>query len=710
MRTLVVDNYDSFTHNLVHLLAVVNQEEPIVIRNDEVDWAELDGHAFDNVVISPGPGRPDRPADFGISARLIAECARPVLGVCLGHQGIAAMAGGAVVRAPRPMHGKTSLVQHSGYGLFQGVPSPLVVARYHSLIVHRPLPAGLIETAWTEDGLVMGLEHRTRPLWGVQFHPESIITEHGRRLIENFRDMTWSVAPRRSSTGWTGKPKPRRAADPAPPLVAAWREIPLEIDAESAFVRLFGTAPTAFWLDNSLVEPGRSRWSYFGDASAGVARYDSSERRLDILGPKGQRHEPISIFDHLDGSRVAAIENRPPCPFTGGHVGWLGYELGRECGGETLRRSPTPDALFLQVDRFVAVDHRDRCSYVVAIGPRSGLDDAQRWVDAMVEHLAAVEPVPPPAAGTMAEPLRFRLDRPRATYLADVEQCLDWIGQGETYQVCLTNEITTAAEVDPLVLYRILRRVNPAPYAVFLRWDGGAVLSASPERFLQADAQGRVEAKPIKGTIRRHADAAIDHALAQELAASEKDRAENVMIVDLLRNDLSRVCYPGSVVVPKLCDVESYATVHQLVSTIRGQLRDGRSVVDLVRATFPGGSMTGAPKVRTLQLIDRLEQRARGIYSGGLGWFGHDGAAELSIVIRTIVQANGRLSIGVGGGIVAQSTPHGEFEEMLLKAKASIRAIVLAATGDFDEGRYLLEGAEAPEVRPSLERVPQSDG
>jgi para-aminobenzoate synthetase len=355
------------------------------------------------------------------------------------------------------------------------------------------------------------------------------------------------------------------------------------------------------------------------------------------------------------------------------------------------------DAVLLPVDRFVAVDHDAGTMYLVCLAEAPDDAASVAWIAETERRLAHVTPLADAPAAAPVRRLRFRLDRDRATYLRDIEQCLEWIRAGETYQVCLTNEITTQLDIDPFALYCALRRVNPAPHAAYMTWPGGAVLSASPERFVQVDRSGCVEAKPIKGTIRRDPDAVRDAMFARTLAGNEKDRAENVMIVDLLRNDLSRVCEPGSVVVPKLFAVESFATVHQLVSTVRGKLAGGNTVIDLIRAAFPGGSMTGAPKTRTLDLIDRLERRARGVYSGALGWIGRDGAADLSIVIRTIVQDGRRLSLGVGGGIVAQSTPEGEFDEMLLKAKASIRAIALAAAGSCDESVYVIEGAEAAE-------------
>jgi para-aminobenzoate synthetase len=267
------------------------------------------------------------------------------------------------------------------------------------------------------------------------------------------------------------------------------------------------------------------------------------------------------------------------------------------------------------------------------------------------------------------------LARPRSQYLDDIATCQAHLHAGNSYEICLTNSIETELEVDPLALYMELRRVNPAPFASYLRFGDLAVLSSSPERFLEIDREGGVETKPIKGTCRRGDSAAEDARLAAELQASEKNRAENLMIVDLMRNDIGAVCEVGSVEVPALMEVESFETVHQLVSTVRGQLRGDRSATDCVRACFPPGSMTGAPKLRTMEILDQLEGRARGVYSGAIGYLGAGGACDLAVTIRAIVLDRGQASIGAGGAIVLQSDPEAEYEEMLLKAAAPMRAI-----------------------------------
>jgi para-aminobenzoate synthetase len=693
---LVIDNYDSFTYNLVHLLAEANQEEPWVVRNDEISWASVAERNFDNIVISPGPGRPDRIADFGISADAIKQAEVPILGVCLGHQGIATIFGGAITETPSAVHGRISKVIHSGDDLFANIPSPFEVVRYHSLQVVRPFPAPLIEIASTVDGIPMAMRHRNRPIWGVQFHPESILTEFGRQLIVNFRDTTRRLTQPRSPSRTVPSSLRRISLKPTPrnsSRRALWQELPTAIDTEAAFFALYSASTPSFWLDSSLVSP--ARWSFLGEAAGPEGQsvsYDNLSQRLRVVDAASQREFRESIFSYLDRNRAGPPQSPPPCPFVGGHIGWFGYELAGECGSPIGRRSSTPAAFFMRVNRFIAVDHREKRTYVVAISDEPGRTATARWLEATIIRLANLRPPPKLRPVNPDAHIRFALDRNRATHMADVERCLDWIRQGETYQVCLTNELVCSLKLDPLDLYRVMRRINPAPHAAFIRFPGGAVLSASPERFLSADHDGHVEAKPIKGTIARAPDAILDLKLVERLQTSEKDRAENLMIVDLLRNDLSRVCAYGTVKVPSLFAIESYSTVHQLVSTVCGTLRPDASVIDLVRSAFPGGSMTGAPKLRTLEFIDRLEHRARGVYSGALGWLGDDGAADLSIVIRTIVAMGSRLSLGVGGGIVAQSTPFGEFDEMMLKAKASIRAIVTAATGSYHEEAYQIDG------------------
>jgi para-aminobenzoate synthetase len=279
----------------------------------------------------------------------------------------------------------------------------------------------------------------------------------------------------------------------------------------------------------------------------------------------------------------------------------------------------------------------------------------------------------PEAAAGFGHLARPRHDKD--AYLKRIDECLKEIRNGESYEICLTNMVTAPTDVMALPLYSALRTISPVPYGALLEFPELSVLSASPERFLTIDADGGVESKPIKGTRPRGGTAEEDERLRADLAGREKDRAENLMIVDLVRNDLNSVCAIGSVHVPRLFEVETYAPVHQLVSTIRGRLRPGTSTAACVRAAFPGGSMTGAPKKRTMEIIDRLEEGPRGVYSGALGWFSLSGAADLSIVIRTIVLAAGRAEFGVGGAIVSLSDQEEEFTETVVKARAMVSAL-----------------------------------
>jgi para-aminobenzoate synthetase len=388
------------------------------------------------------------------------------------------------------------------------------------------------------------------------------------------------------------------------------------------------------------------------------------------------RFLPGSIFDCLS-RELRELEPAPsglPFDFPCGFAGYLGYELKADCEPIEGPAAEAPDAALIFADRLVAIDHEADRTYLLALADEGGGSSAEGWFEEMGEVLTALEPLPD-LAEAEAEQLELEMKRSRAHYLGDVETCRRYLAAGETYEVCLTNRAVGGPVSDPFSLYRRLRRLNPAPFAAYLRFGDLAVLSSSPERFLRVEAEGGVEARPIKGTRRRSEDPSEDTRLAEQLGRDEKCRAENVTIVDLLRNDLGRACRFGSLEASPLFEVETYETVHQLVSTVRGRLRPGLDAVDCVRACFPPGSMTGAPKLRTMEILDELEGTARGVYSGAIGYFGLGGAADLSVAIRTIVTDARCTTIGAGGAIVLDSVPEDEYEEMLLKLRAPARAL-----------------------------------
>lgn len=610
---LLLDNRDSYTYNLAHLVAKVTGSEPLVVRCDGPEADELPARIrageFSHILISPGPGTPAREEDFGTARRVIeAADDLPVLGVCLGHQGLALLAGADIVRT-EPQHGMLAALTHSGTGIFAGLPQDMEVVRYHSLTVELP-PESAGQTpplevhARAADGTIQALKVTGRNHWGVQFHPESILTEHGAALMRNFLGLPqpWSVA--------------RTLIEGA-------------LDTETLFRSLRERTPgvPAVWLDSATGDGT----SFMCTAVGSLATVIAGERGVDTLGPELARGS--------DGP--------------GGVVGVCEYA-----------NSPG-QSWWLRPHAWVTYDHgraHAEC-FVLYDATQTGETDAL-----MEELVRAVHQAQRTTARSGDARLRggaWRLTR--AEYLERIERVKDALASGDSYEICLTDTWEGTVEGEGIDLYSRLRRANPAPYAAYIDTGDAEVLCSSPERFLRVRDEV-VSAKPIKGTAPRESDPGA-------LASDPKTRAENLMIVDLLRNDLSRVCEPGSVEVPSLMAVETYATVHQLVSTITGRLRPGVTPADLLGATFPGGSMTGAPKERTLQLIDGLEAGARGMYSGTIGYFGFDGSADLNIVIRTAVKRGDQLSVGAGGAIVWDSDPIAEWEEKQLKADAVLGAL-----------------------------------
>ncbi|XP_052185883.1 LOW QUALITY PROTEIN: aminodeoxychorismate synthase, chloroplastic [Diospyros lotus] len=816
VRTLLIDNYDSYTYNIYQELSVTNGLPPVVVRNDEWTWGDIyhylyEENAFDNIVISPGPGSPTCPADIGICLKLLLECSDiPILGICLGHQALGYVYGAQVTHASEPVHGRLSEVEHNGCRLFHNVPtgrnSGFKVVRYHSLVIdEESLPKELIPIAWTSSTdtlpflgsrkydancdaygsplneqicvnspsrkskngrpwsfgdlkarstkVLMGIMHSAKPHYGLQFHPESVATCHGRQIFKNFREITEDYWFRMRQTSNSDR-KVRHAAcmqvghasqlfrysrkigqlvnnldkenhsslhnlatlshesSNSKSLKLKWRKFERLASqvggARNIFCELFGDrkANNTFWLDSSSIDKKRARFSFMGGKGGSLWRQitfrlsDQSKATCgggggylfteDAQGNTCSSYLEDGFLDFLDKELQSfSYEQKDfqglPFDFHGGYVGYIGYDLKVECGMASNRhKSRTPDACFFFSDNFIVIDHFNDDVYIMSVHDKGTPQTA--WLDLVEQKLfslkasvtrKSVSQNPQLVANSLLEE-SFLGEKSREHYIKDVERCQKFIKDGESYELCLTTQMRKRiGEIYSLGLYLKLRERNPAPYAAWLNFSSEdlCICCSSPERFLQLDRNGLLEAKPIKGTIARGSTPEEDELLKLQLQCSEKDQAENLMIVDLLRNDLGRVCEPGSVHVPHLMEVESYATVHTMVSTIRGKKRLNESAVDCVRAAFPGGSMTGAPKLRSMELLDSLESCSRGIYSGCIGFFSCNQTFDLNIVIRTVVIHEGEASIGAGGAVVALSDPEEEYNEMILKTQAPVNTV-----------------------------------
>ncbi|PHT31987.1 Aminodeoxychorismate synthase, chloroplastic [Capsicum baccatum] len=764
VRTLLIDNYDSYTYNIYQELSIINGMPPVVIQNDEWTWEEVyhylyEERAFDNIVVSPGPGSPTCPSDIGICLRLLLECPDiPILGVCLGHQALGYVHGAQVVHAPEPVHGRLSDIEHNGCQLFHEIPSGrnsgFKVVRYHSLVIDpKSLPKELIPIAWTSmaetlpfhgvgrsnsflnaskevedifDGMLelscdskdlqsekilMGVMHSSRPHYGLQFHPESVATRHGRQLFKNFRKITEYYWLRLTSTSINER-RVHYAGHSVKFLKMTWKKVDCSASqvggADNIFCALFGdqNAKNSFWLDSSSTEKGRARFSFMGGKGGSLWKQltfrltNRNDRtckgggHLSVEDASGHVNNTFledGFFDYLNKELLSFCFDEKdyeglPFDFYGGYIGYIGYDLKAECGVVSNRhRSKTPDACLFFTDNVVVIDHQCDDIYTLSLhegntSTTSHLRDVeQRLLNLKAFMSRRVRPQASQGSAVVALKSFFSAEKSREQYIRDIENCQAFIKEGESYELCLTTQMRIKLEeIDSLGLYRDLRERNPAPYAAWLNFsrENLSICCSSPERFLRLDRNAILEAKPIKGTIARGSTPKEDEFLKLQLEYSEKDQAENLMIVDLLRNDLGRVCEPGSVHVPHLMEIESYATVHTMVSTIRGRKRSDVSAIDCVRAAFPGGSMTGAPKLRSMELLDHLENCSRGIYSGCIGFFSYNQAFDLNIVIRTVVIHEGEASVGAGGAITALSDPDDEYEEMILKSRAPIKAVL----------------------------------
>jgi para-aminobenzoate synthetase component 1 len=443
-----------------------------------------------------------------------------------------------------------------------------------------------------------------------------------------------------------------------------------------AWCRAFADRPGLALFDSALKDERLGRYSFLGIDPFGRLEADRAGARLN--GAEAGS-DPFHAIEEL--SQRYSVERRPELPpFQTGLAGYFGYGLRHHVEQVPVHaRSDIawPDLVLGLYDLVLAIDHGEKRAWLLASGhpetsPTARRERAEARIGWARERLRRA----PSSSSAASWAISARPDLRQAEFEHAVRRTIDYIEAGDIYQANITQRFRARlpAGFDRLSLYHALRTRNPATFGAYLDFGATAILSSSPERFLKL-ADGRIETRPIKGTRPRGRGPAEDKALAAELLASAKDRAENLMIVDLLRNDISRVCKIGSVKVPTLFGLESYATVHHLVSVVAGELAQGRSAVDLLRACFPGGSVTGAPKIRAMEIIAELEPTSRGPYCGSIGYLSADGGMDSNIVIRTYCIQGQDLTFQVGGGIVADSDPHSEYEESLAKAKALIEVL-----------------------------------
>lgn len=663
----LLDNHDSFTYNLYQYFGELG-EDIIVKRQDAISITDIKAMHPDLIVISPGPCTPSKsPLSLAIIEHFMGQI--PILGVCLGHQAIGQFFGGKVVQAKRPIHGKTAPILHDQQGVFTDLVNPLEVTRYHSLVIERStLPEELLITAESDDGEIMGIRHKTLPIEGIQFHPEAILTQSGHQLLKNAL---------RNAKMW----RLQHAAAP-------WIVKPLSVSIPPYLLfSVFKEKASPFFLDSGKDYKELGRYSYMG--SSPFLEATAYPDHLELFWANRSHREMIPLqesesLNFLNDSQSKYHVLHSPFPFSGGAVGFLSYDLKNEI--ESLPND-TADDLNLPLWRFawydgiVIYDHFQEKYWITACG----IDEyGTCHADLAHARVACLEqilyPFVPEQLGEPEDPMHstFTPIAPsvsHAQYLSDLKRVIDYIYAGDIYQANLTQRFSMVWEGDSWNLYSQLHRQNPAPFAAFLPYSDFQILCSSPERFIRIQTDGQIETRPIKGTRPRGKSPADDQSQAFELQNSPKDRAELTMIIDLERNDLGRICEFGTVKVTDLIKLEKYPTVWHLASTITGQLRRGLEPSDIIQAVFPGGSITGAPKIRAMEIIEELELYKRGLYTGSIGYMGFDGAWDFNIVIRTILLKNGKAYIHVGGGIVADSIPESEYNETLDKAKALFRVL-----------------------------------
>lgn len=760
-RVLLIDAYDSFTHNLAAQVSrrtsaqvhTIHIDAPFASIADLVPFLP----SFDAVVIGPGPGSPDKDRDVGIIKdiwHLGESHLLPVFGVCLGLQSLCLAFGGQVARLHTVKHGLGSPIRHRGVDLFDGV-GDMTAIRYHSLHAKTAGAGQLEELAWADDvengRVLMAARHRTKPFWAVQYHPESVCTEGSNRVIENFWELasvwnrardrqpvdlpaSWGVRPREASLLEQLRRDPAGSFEGVPerasvsPIVQTESLFARGLDVRRICEVLGVESNEQFVLLESAAAPGR--WSIVGVLSPHVTqliRYTAGDSHVELSYVGEQETLKVGLGGGARGSvwrflaaymaKRRATGGKKESPFWGGLVGYFSYELGVESLGIPLAgsRKRRPDVNLAFAERSVVVD-----GWTGQVFVQSVVRDDAKWLestkillqqehDVSITPAATPPPLPPPAGRASSattttptttiqthykEPCRPEIVRPSAeAYRSLVRDCQTYLASGDSYELCLTarTQVSLPLPQPPAwSLYGLLRARNPAPYAAYVRLQGVTLLSSSPERFLSHSRDGKVQLRPIKGTVKK--SAAMTREKAEGILNTPKERAENLMILDLIRHDLHRILGAGNVEVTQLMRVEEYASVYQLVSVIEGVIPgagpgDAAPLTgfDILASSLPPGSMTGAPKKRSVEILQALEggDEARGVYSGVLGYMSVCGGGDWSVIIRSAYRyddddgeggGGGRWWLGAGGAVTALSTPEGEWDEMKVKLDSTLQA------------------------------------
>ena len=453
------------------------------------------------------------------------------------------------------------------------------------------------------------------------------------------------------------------------------KEIPFPIKSLDVFA-FVKDQPYPFFLDSSLDLKGLGRYSFLGASPYKIIRSKASTVEVETCF--GNYRYQGNVFDFIiEELKRFSITSNHHIPFLLGGVGYFSYDLLHlleDIPSRTVDDLGFPDCHMAFYDTVISFDHHKKMGYVMSI--------TENKVDEIIETLKTVGTAHPtltdhrpPATG------HYKSSFSKEDYIKVVQKAKEYIAAGDIYQVNLSQRFSTEINMSPYDLYLRLRETSPAPFSAYLDFGKAAVLSSSPERFLKIDGK-EVETRPIKGTRPRGGTPEEDERLKKELEESDKDRAEHIMIVDLERNDLGRVSRYGSVKVKEGMSVETFAQVHHLVSTVSGELKDGMEPVEVIKATFPGGSITGAPKVRAMEIIEELEPIKRGVYTGSIGYIGFNGKMDMNIAIRTVVVKDGKAYFSVGGGIVADSDPEAEYQETLDKARGIMEALKAGMRGE----------------------------